>query len=62
VGIGFDVDGAQAQATRRRVLDMAASEKLAVAGGHLHFPAFSHVVREGSGYRLVPEAWHHVIG
>jgi len=61
VGIAFDVDPAQAQATRRRMLDMAASERLAVSGGHLHFPAFSHVVREGSGYRLVPEAWHHVL-
>jgi glyoxylase-like metal-dependent hydrolase (beta-lactamase superfamily II) len=61
VGIAFDVDPAQAQATRRRMLDMAVSEGLAVAGGHLHFPAFSRVIRDGSGYRLVPEAWHHVL-
>lgn len=61
VGVAFDTDSAQAEATRRRVLDLAASERLAVAGGHLHFPAFSHVVREGSGYRLVPESWHHVL-
>lgn len=61
VCIAFDVDPAQAEATRRRVLDMAASERLAVIGGHLHFPAFSHVVRDGSAYRIVPEAWHHVL-
>jgi glyoxylase-like metal-dependent hydrolase (beta-lactamase superfamily II) len=61
VCISFDADQSQAEATRRRVLDMVASERLAVVGGHLHFPAFSHVIREGSGYRAVPEAWHHVI-
>lgn len=55
----FDVNPAQAEATRRHVLDMAASERLAVTGMHLHFPGFSHVLREGDGYRLVPEAWHH---
>jgi hypothetical protein len=36
---------------------MAASERLLVTGMHLHFPGFAHVVREGDGYRLVPEAW-----
>ncbi|MBV9748439.1 MAG: MBL fold metallo-hydrolase [Acetobacteraceae bacterium] len=59
--IAFDNDPAQAEATRRRVLDMAANESLVVIGGHLHFPAFSHIVRVGNAYRLVPEAWHHVI-
>jgi glyoxylase-like metal-dependent hydrolase (beta-lactamase superfamily II) len=62
VRAAFDTDQAQAEATRRRVLDMAASDKLAIAGMHLHFPSFSHVLREGTGYRLAPEAWHHVIG
>lgn len=61
VCIAFDNDPAQAAASRRRVFDMAASDHLAVIGGHLHFPAFSHVVRDGSAYRLVPESWHHVI-
>ncbi len=61
VCIAFDVDPAQAEATRRRVFDMAASERMTVIGGHLHFPAFSHIVRDGNAYRIVPEAWHHVI-
>jgi len=26
---------------------------------HLHFPGFAHLVRDGSGYRLIPEAWQH---
>ncbi len=61
VCIAFDNDPAQAAASRRRVFDMAANEGLVVIGGHLHFPAFSHIVRDGNAYRLVPEAWHHVI-
>ena len=61
VCIAFDADPAQAEASRRRVFDMAANEGVTVIGAHLHFPAFSHIVREGNAYRIVPEAWHHVI-
>lgn len=57
VGVGFDVDPQAARATRERVLDMAATERLAVAGMHMHFPAFSYVVRDGNGYRFVPKGW-----
>ena len=57
VGMGFDVDGAQAIATRRRIMDMAATDRLRVAGMHLDFPAFGHVVRAGPGYAFVPEVW-----
>jgi len=56
-GMGFDVDGAQAIATRRRIMDMAASDRLRVAGMHLDFPAFGHVARAGDGYAFVPEVW-----
>lgn len=57
IGVAFDADPQTALATRQRVLDMAATERLAVAGMHMHFPAFSHVVQEGSGYRFIPEQW-----
>lgn len=57
VTIGFDGDPAGAVASRRRALDMAASERLLVAGMHLHFPGFVHVARAGDGYALVPELW-----
>lgn len=53
----FDSDPDAAVATRRRAFDMAASEGLLVTGMHLHFPGFSHVLRDGAGYRLVPENW-----
>ncbi len=57
VTVAFDTDPQQAAASRARLFDMAASEKLRVAGMHLHFPAFSHLVRDGAGYRLLPEPW-----
>ena len=57
VGIGFDSDPAQAAASRRRALDMAADGGLMVTGMHLHFPGFAHVARAGDAYALVPELW-----
>lgn len=57
VGVIFDTDPAAAIASRRRALDMAAADRLLVAGMHLHFPAFSHVARAGEGYALVPDLW-----
>ena len=61
VTIAFDTDPAGAEASRRRVFDMAASDRLLVAGMHLHFPAFSHLARRGSGYALTPEAWQQAL-
>jgi glyoxylase-like metal-dependent hydrolase (beta-lactamase superfamily II) len=55
--IGFDIDGAQAIATRQRIMDMAATDRLRVAGMHLDFPAFGHVTRGAEGYVFVPEVW-----
>lgn len=55
----FDTNAAMAEATRRRVFDMVATDKLLVTGMHLHFPGFSRLVRRGSGYQLIPAAWEH---
>lgn len=57
VSMVVDTDPAAAAQSRRRIFDMAASERLLVTGMHLHFPGFAHVVRDNGGYRLVPEAW-----
>jgi glyoxylase-like metal-dependent hydrolase (beta-lactamase superfamily II) len=62
VTIDFDTDPTQAAATRRRVLEMAASERLLVAGMHLHFPGFAHIVHNAGSYALVPEAWDQALG
>jgi glyoxylase-like metal-dependent hydrolase (beta-lactamase superfamily II) len=56
-GLAFDADGPAAIATRARIMDMAATDKLLVAGMHLDFPTFGHLVRQGTGYALVPEVW-----
>ena len=57
VTIAFDTDPERAAASRMRLFDMAASDRLLIAGMHLHFPGFSHLVRDDGGYRLLPESW-----
>ncbi len=53
----YDIDAAAAEASRRRALDMASADDMLVAGMHLDFPAFNHVVKDGPGYRLIAERW-----
>lgn len=53
----FDMDADQARATRRRMLDMAASERIQVAFYHAPFPATGHIVKAGNGFELVPVQW-----
>lgn len=55
--VSFDTDPEGAEASRRRIFDMAAADRLLVAGMHLHFPAFSRLARRGGEYVLLPEAW-----
>jgi glyoxylase-like metal-dependent hydrolase (beta-lactamase superfamily II) len=57
VGMVFDVDPDGAIQTRRRVLEMAAHDRLMVAGMHMHFPAFSHIEKTANGYAVMPVAW-----
>lgn len=56
-GVAFDVDPAQATATRKRVFAMAATDDMLVAGMHLEFPSIGHVRPDGGGYRWIPELW-----
>jgi glyoxylase-like metal-dependent hydrolase (beta-lactamase superfamily II) len=58
VTMAFDIDPRQAEATRRRVFDMVASDGLAWAGMHMHFPGLSRLVKRPDGvFAAVPEAW-----
>jgi glyoxylase-like metal-dependent hydrolase (beta-lactamase superfamily II) len=57
----FDQDPAQAEATRRKTYDMLVAEKMRVQGFHYPFPGLGNVVKDGSGYRLVPAQWSPVI-
>jgi glyoxylase-like metal-dependent hydrolase (beta-lactamase superfamily II) len=53
-----DVDGAAAIATRKRTMDMVATDRLLAAGMHMHFPGFLNLNRRsGGGYELIPEIW-----
>jgi glyoxylase-like metal-dependent hydrolase (beta-lactamase superfamily II) len=50
----FDMDPPAAVATRKRLLDRAATERMPVIGYHFDMPATGRVERAGTGYRLVP--------
>ncbi|HUD86807.1 MAG TPA: MBL fold metallo-hydrolase, partial [Xanthobacteraceae bacterium] len=46
----FDVDGAAAVATRKRLFDRAAADRMLVTGYHFPFPACGHLIKTASGY------------
>jgi glyoxylase-like metal-dependent hydrolase (beta-lactamase superfamily II) len=57
-----DVDGQAAIATRKRIFDQVATDRLLVAGMHMHFPGFLNLNRRtDSGYDLVPEIWQQAL-
>ena len=53
----FDMDGPLAVATRKRMLDRAASDGMLVEAYHFPFPACGHIARDGKGYEFVPVMW-----
>ncbi|MGI3900425.1 MAG: MBL fold metallo-hydrolase [Janthinobacterium lividum] len=57
VTIGFDVDPDQARATRMKLLDQVASDRLIVAGMHFNMPGFITVERQGTAYAKVDLPW-----
>jgi glyoxylase-like metal-dependent hydrolase (beta-lactamase superfamily II) len=59
--VAFDIDAQEAQATRHKFYDMAASEKALVVGFHFSFPSMGYVEKDGAKYRLVPIAWNPVL-
>jgi len=54
VTIAFDVDADTARSTRASVLDMVATDGLAVAGAHISFPGIGYLEKAGSGYHWTP--------
>lgn len=54
----YDVDASAAADARKKMLAFAADRRLRVAGSHLDFPSFGHVVANGTGYRFIPEVWN----
>lgn len=56
--LAFDVQPEQAEATRRRLFDRAAADRLRVFGGHMPFPSLGHVKVAGEGsYAYVIAPW-----
>ena len=53
----FDFDAVAAEATRRRIYDRVAIDRIRVTGYHFPFPANGYLTKEGSGYRFVAADW-----
>ncbi len=62
VTMAFDTDPHAAAATRKRTFDMVATDRQLVAGMHVHFPGFAHLVKSGDGYLMLPEPWDQGFG
>ena len=46
-----------AEASRRRIFDRAAADRIRVTGYHFPFPANGYMAKEGNGYRFIPADW-----
>lgn len=53
----FDFDAVAAEATRRRIYDQVATDRIRVTGYHFPFPANGFLAKDGSGYRFVAADW-----
>lgn len=53
----FDFDAEMAEASRRRILDRVAADRMRVTGYHFPFPASGFIAKEGNGYRFVLADW-----
>lgn len=53
----FDVDGAMAAASRRRLFGRVAAERARITAYHFPFPANGYVAPWGDGFRFVPADW-----
>ena len=53
----FDMDGPQAVAARRQMLDRVVADLMLVQAYHFPFPACGHMMKTSTGYELVPVEW-----
>lgn len=54
---GFDDVKDMAISSRKRILDMVAADRIAVAGFHMPFPSLGFVEKSGIGYRWLPASY-----
>ena len=52
ISVIFDLDADQARATRKRALDMVATDGVLFSGGHISRPTLMQLDRSNGGYRL----------
>lgn len=57
----YDQDGPMAEATRRKVYDMLAAERMPVQGFHYPFPSIAYIEKSGNGYREIAVPWNPTI-
>ena len=57
----FDMDAQKAMETRKRILDMAATDRIRCAFYHGPFPSVGQIGREGNGYRLDLLPWQYAL-
>lgn len=55
--VKFDMDKTAAAATRRKMLDMMAADKLPFVGYHMPWPAIGYVETRDDGFRYVPHSY-----
>jgi glyoxylase-like metal-dependent hydrolase (beta-lactamase superfamily II) len=52
--VAYDADPATAIASRKKVFDMVATDRLLFGGNHLPFPGLGHAAKASTGYAYVP--------
>lgn len=55
--VRFDMDKAAAAASRKKVFDMIATDRLPFLGYHMPFPSVGYAERQDVGYRFVPKSY-----
>jgi glyoxylase-like metal-dependent hydrolase (beta-lactamase superfamily II) len=55
VSMSYDTDRTQSEASRKRMFRSASQEGFLIAGMHMDFPGFGHVVADGDVYRWIIE-------
>lgn len=55
--LAFDTDAPSAAGSRKKAFDMAAADKILVAGMHLPYPGIGFVERRAADYRFHPDFW-----
>jgi glyoxylase-like metal-dependent hydrolase (beta-lactamase superfamily II) len=55
--VSFDMDKEQAVASRKRIFDLIATDRIPFTGYHMPFPALGYVEKQDLGYRYVPASY-----